>query len=362
MTIPLTPKGQQLLCVLWVEITLSLVFIGLRLYTRTYVGGASGSDDYILVFSWLLMMVFAACISRSVAYGMGAHASAMTLDDRARGIFWLLIGQFFVSIAMGISKCAVTAFLMRIVNKTWHKVLLYFLMAAILLLCFFLAAAILLRCTPFEAILDVRIQGKCTLNLAVIAKVICSFSAALDFFLAGFPWLVIWGLNMKRKEKIAICISLSLGVIAGVCGVLRTMTLDSLNDTDDYLYSVSNSIIWTMSELTATIICVSIPALRPLYNRLTGRSSHGEPYKNYSHGNNKSGHAAGGEYGLKSMNRGKKGPHSDVEGMQGDMDNDDDSDAGILTEGPENGGIRRHHEFTVTFEDGLSATSSKQHV
>lgn len=65
------------------------------------------------------MTAFAACISRSVAYGMGTHAAELTVADNSHGILWLLIGQFIISIAMGISKCAVAVFLLRIVNQTW---------------------------------------------------------------------------------------------------------------------------------------------------------------------------------------------------------------------------------------------------
>lgn len=35
----------------------------------------------------------------------------------------------------------------------------------------------------------------------------------MDFALAGFPWIALRGLNMKRKERISICVSLSLGVL-----------------------------------------------------------------------------------------------------------------------------------------------------
>ncbi|ESZ91940.1 hypothetical protein SBOR_7685 [Sclerotinia borealis F-4128] len=366
MTVPLTPKGQQLLGVLWMEVALSFLFISLRFYTRKYVGGAVGMDDYLLILSWVLMMAFAACTSRSVSYGMGTHASQLTIDNNSNGILWLLIGQFLIAVAMGVSKCAVAVFLIRIVIKTWHKMLLYFWIVTILALSFLLAIAVFAQCTPVQSIWDTRIEGTCTLSLTIIAKIMCSWSAAMDFFLAAFPWAIIWGLNMKRKEKITICVSLSLGVIAGICGVVRTTTLDALGETDDYLYAVSDSVMWTMSELTATLICVSIPALRPLYNRLTGGNSTGGPYQNYGYENQKSAATAGGEYGLKPMNRGNKDrTHYDVEVTRGGADTDTDSDTCIVSEPPQipkNGGIQRHHEVTVSYEEGFSATSSKQHV
>lgn len=132
--------------------------------------------------------------------------------------------------------------------------------------------------------------------------------------------------------------------------------------------AVSDSVMWTMSELCATVICVTIPALRPLYNRITGGSSTGGPYQNYDYGNHKSGAgAAAGDYNLKSLNRGnKETTHYGVEVTRGGTDNDTDSDTCILTpptaDDLKDGGIQRHREVTVTYEDGMSATSSKQHV
>lgn len=57
----------------------------------------------------------------------------------------------------------------------------------------------------------------------------------MDFFLAIFPWFVLWELNMKRREKITVCLSLSLGIFAGVCGVIRTTGLGVLANSADYL-------------------------------------------------------------------------------------------------------------------------------
>lgn len=65
------------------------------------------------------MAGFACLISASVHYGMGTHVQFLSTDEVVHGMLMLLIGQTFVSISMGLSKCAVAVFLMRIVNKTW---------------------------------------------------------------------------------------------------------------------------------------------------------------------------------------------------------------------------------------------------
>jgi hypothetical protein len=65
------------------------------------------------------MAAFSAMISASVYYGMGTHVEFLSIDQITTGILMLLIGQFLIAISMGLSKCAVAVFLMRIVNKTW---------------------------------------------------------------------------------------------------------------------------------------------------------------------------------------------------------------------------------------------------
>ncbi|KAL3421407.1 hypothetical protein PVAG01_07852 [Phlyctema vagabunda] len=367
MGVPLESKGRQLLAVLWTETILSLIFVALRWYTRKFVGGRVGLDDYILAASWVLLLAFTGMITASVNYGMGVHATDLSIGEIVTGIKLLLVGQFLVAISMGLSKCAVAVFLIRIVAKLWHKILLWFWIVTIMGLSFLLAISVFAQCTPVQSIWDPRVDGVCTIDLATIAKVMCSWSAAMDFFLALFPWIVLWNLNMKRKEKITICLSLSLGVIAGICGVIRTTGLDALGETDDYLYAVSDSVMWTTSELTLTIICISMPALRPLYNRVTGGSSTGGPYHQQS--NQKfSANPVSRDYKMKQMNPSTDNINNqyDVEIGRGSRNADDDSDTFILQDvdakTTKSGGIQRHHEVTVTYEDGLSATSTKQHV
>lgn len=35
----------------------------------------------------------------------------------------------------------------------------------------------------------------------------------MDFIFALFPWVVTWRLKLKKAEKIALCVTLSLGMV-----------------------------------------------------------------------------------------------------------------------------------------------------
>ena len=66
------------------------------------------------------MIVFAGLCTGSAFHGMGVHADLLNTEETVHGMLLLLIGQSVISIAMGLSKCAVAAFLMRIVVKKWY--------------------------------------------------------------------------------------------------------------------------------------------------------------------------------------------------------------------------------------------------
>ena len=39
------------------------------------------------------------------------------------------------------------------------------------------------------------------------------FSALMDLVLALLPWKLIWGLQMKTKEKLGVAVAMSMGIL-----------------------------------------------------------------------------------------------------------------------------------------------------
>ena len=61
------------------------------------------------------------------------------------------------------------------------------------------------------------------------------------------------GLNMKRKDKIAIASGLSLGIFAGACSVVRTIELQSLSSMENYVYDTASMLLWSSTEVFLTM-------------------------------------------------------------------------------------------------------------
>lgn len=118
------------------------------------------------------------------------------------------------------------------------------------------------KCTPFPKIYDSSVEGKCwnKKRLRSFQLFAAYYSAILDFVLAFLPWQILMGLTMKTREKIGVAIAMSLGAVAGVTGIVKSVLVVHMTDPD-ITYSRVDLTIWTLSEPAVSIMAISIPVL-----------------------------------------------------------------------------------------------------
>lgn len=110
-------------------------------------------------------------------------------------------------------------------------------------------------------------NGKNTIFLFQMAynNIALVYNIIMDFVLATFPWIITWNLDMRRVEKVGLCIAMSLGMVVAIISAVRTSWKDDGNIKDKwYFWRNAHSNIWYSSEIVGTIIVQCIPVLRPL--------------------------------------------------------------------------------------------------
>ncbi|KAK3323011.1 hypothetical protein B0H66DRAFT_602422 [Apodospora peruviana] len=186
-------------------------------------------------------------------------------------------------IGMATAKVSLGLFLLRIVLETWHKIAQWLASLSLLVISVLTAVIFWVQCLPPQFIFDPRVEGRCIIHVTPFSILLGSWCAAVDFFFAGFPWLFIWKLNMRYREKVTIAASMSLGVVAGICGVIRTVELSGLASAN-YTEDTVNLVIWSAAELAVTKVCAGVPVLRPLLRRGRTGVSQGSSNGYYKHG------------------------------------------------------------------------------
>lgn len=75
----------------------------------------------LMQFYQVIQMLFVILMIVSSVYGFGQHTTDITAEDIRKATKIEVLAQFFISLAMGLSKTAVAAFLLRIIVVVWYE-------------------------------------------------------------------------------------------------------------------------------------------------------------------------------------------------------------------------------------------------
>ncbi|KAH7146106.1 hypothetical protein EDB81DRAFT_842367 [Dactylonectria macrodidyma] len=263
--------APRIMTTMWVMTGVSAIFMSLRFFCKHRYGKATGWDDSILVFSWVCLVLYAALTTASCQKGIGMHLTDIPPDHLSEAIKLLYVGEFFAIVAVAVSKTSFAVTLLRLAERPWHSYVLWFIIVSlnsIMLLCGIFQ---FVQCSPTEKLWNLGVPGACwdpriNINYAIFAG---SYSAAADFILALFPWLLIWHLQMRKREKVGVAVAMSLGILASITAAVKTSYLPDIIRWADFTYSSADLLIWAASETAVTIIAASIPFLRLAFKETT---------------------------------------------------------------------------------------------
>lgn len=229
----------------------------------------------------------AACLSAQIlqtmaaAYGIGNHQWLLTSFDLRQGNKWNWIGRIVGIVAATLGKNVVIALLLRVQGETNRRKawILHFVWATNAVLCLVIIVVLCLRCRPIEMWWDKSLDGTCNAIDSSATQVLGTFQgswmAASDFVLALYPIFIFWDLQMSWKRKAGLCALMGGGIIAGICGALKTVQVQQAYASQDVSYNLYPLLVTTLVEGWMILILASIPPLRPLLARFIrkGKSS-----------------------------------------------------------------------------------------
>ncbi|TDZ34401.1 hypothetical protein C8035_v009375 [Colletotrichum spinosum] len=179
------------------------------------------------------------------------------------------------SVALGLTKTSFGLTLLRLMPGGWEAKLVW---AVIITMNLQFAIHIV---ATWQAICGSKDAGhiggsNCWgLNQSVTFSIFSAlYSAVCDFILGLLPWKMIFNLQMKQSERIGIAVALSMGVLAGVTGIMKAAQGYKLMDvrSPDNMYNQAVYWVWSMAEPNVTVISASIPVLRGFVRNVRKRT------------------------------------------------------------------------------------------
>ncbi|KAI1182354.1 hypothetical protein F5B17DRAFT_444305 [Nemania serpens] len=258
--------AARALTVVWLLLSLTFVFVLLRIYVRTKLTPPDrwAADDYYYFASFIFFLIYVVLIQISAESGLGQDISAIHSQDVSRGILSELVGQAFLIAGNITSKLSVGYFL--IILDTDGSLRKYILAPVIVFGVFVTITTLVswFSCQPIAYLWDRHLDGRCDVDPAPTAFIAGVLSVLVDLWFAGFPWYLLRQWSLPERQRIIIALSLSLGVIAAGFGIKRATELNRLA-SPNYLKDTLELVIWHSAELAVTLMATGIPAIFPLY-------------------------------------------------------------------------------------------------
>ncbi|RYP89652.1 hypothetical protein DL770_004230 [Monosporascus sp. CRB-9-2] len=142
---------------------------------------------------------------------------------------------------------------------------------------------IIFQCSPVSAAWDTRVienGGKCN-DAHILADIYYATTAVnivTDWVTAFMPIPILWNIQMNRNSKASV--AFILGFFASLSACIRLKYTVGLTAAEDYLYAVSDIVIWGYAENGLGLIVGCVATLKPLFRnmfRLSGSDSYPTP-------------------------------------------------------------------------------------
>ncbi|KAF3766707.1 hypothetical protein M406DRAFT_231224, partial [Cryphonectria parasitica EP155] len=257
----------------------SLMILGLSSFAlRVYVRQGQktwGAEDSVMAVGVLPFIVLSiACILGGVN-GIGvtdAHIAAATDADYEKlGMMYFFLFEVFYCASIIPVKLSISLMLIRIAQNqkpyiwgSWAMMMLFFLADGGALF------YIIFQCAPVSYAWNTDQKGSCLPAswLADVYYMCTAVNIVTDWTTALLPIPLLWHVRLERSEKLSVAAILGLGIFASLAACIRLNYTINLTSSENYLYEVSNIVIWGYLEPAVGLFVGCIATLRPLFRRL----------------------------------------------------------------------------------------------
>ncbi|KAH6663969.1 hypothetical protein F5X68DRAFT_251174 [Plectosphaerella plurivora] len=254
-------RGPLILASVWSLVPAALIFMGLRFYCKLREGRRLWWDDWALLFSWVMVAVAATLASVAVSLGLGRHMGTIPTQNVSKMAPIGLIMTTLIQIGAIWSKISFALTLLRI-TEGYMRLIVWSAIVSINIFMGLSAVFSWIGCGQASERLNISncVNAVVVLDYGMFAAI---FSGVMDIVLALLPWKLLWKLQMQLKEKMGVALAMSMGIFAGITGIIKASKRLSFSDPD-FTFNAAEFLVWAVAEISVTIMAASIPALRVL--------------------------------------------------------------------------------------------------
>lgn len=284
-------RGPAVLAVCVSTLACATIFTALRLISRLAVVGRVGPDDYLVVIAWILAFATSFTLSFGTGFGLGSHE----WDIPDENIVPMKKVAYIVSIlynpALMATKSSILLFYLHFSHgqRTFRNAVRITIgvvnaggLALTLLNTF--------QCRPVSAAWRITPPetATCT-NIVTLYLSSAPLNIITDIAVLLLPMPLLTAMHLPLQQKIVLLVIFGMGIFVAITDVIRIVFLQSAavenlesiaahgsgdtgpGGTPDFSWYAAFAYMWSVVEINVSIMCGSVPALKPLVSRYLPR-------------------------------------------------------------------------------------------
>ncbi|KAI8308507.1 hypothetical protein K4K61_002525 [Colletotrichum sp. SAR11_59] len=221
-----------------------------------------------LTRSQILLAALAGIEIASADLGFGTHYWNVdpVSGEKLIKIFYA-VQQIYIFIQV-FAKISILLFFSRIFPAKWFQLTVRYFIMFLLLHGLIFLLTIVFQCTPISSIWDRSNSNRKCLDVTAIGYAGAVFSIVEDLVILVLPIPELYKLQLNIRKKIALGFMFSLGSFACITTMVRLKYLVMFSSTFDTTWDNVDIVVWSIIEEFCAILCASLPALRPLLQKV----------------------------------------------------------------------------------------------
>ncbi|OCK73603.1 hypothetical protein K432DRAFT_265160, partial [Lepidopterella palustris CBS 459.81] len=247
-------KAESVTIITAIFLSIAIIAVGLRLYTRIHLVRLFGLDDLL-------------------DYGVGKHLWDVPLSTFSPKLLkvWM-VGAVSYSATMLAVKLSILLLYRRIFPLENFRIQWWLTVAVTIGYSVGGMCASIFSCTPVAKSWDVTISNGHCINTGAFYIANGILNVITDLVILALPIPILWNLALTKKKKIALSILFAAGSLTCVVSMIRVgfVVIFLKHGSTDPTYSILPTVVWGFIEYNCAIVCSCALTIRPLLQRYFG--------------------------------------------------------------------------------------------
>ncbi|KAF2804604.1 uncharacterized protein BDZ99DRAFT_467286 [Mytilinidion resinicola] len=258
--------AEALLVLAAVFMSITVLFVAMRLFTRLVFMKNMGPDDYLICVAVIFAIVCSSTPIAAIKYGLGSPIKDQTPGEVAPYQKLTLTSSVSYSFSALFIKLSLLTFYTRLSPERSFLIMVYVAMFIVTGFGIGSIVAVLVQCIPLSMLWNPNQEGHC-FHIINFYYANAALNIITDVGILLLPMKLLWGLHMPIRQRISLCGLFGLGSLVCVASVVRLATLKSIIHSTDATRDLVSPLTWSIVELHTAIFIACAPAFKAFLRR-----------------------------------------------------------------------------------------------